>query len=279
VTLLAANWSRGFASGGAGDDRLFGTQAGDVLHGDGGSDKVEGWEGPDELTGGGGVDTLLGGDGGDSIEARDGIRDDIECGAGSDQVRADAVDAVAADCEDVERGGVPPPGAPPSAVTVIAANVGRTSATMVAVVNPRGSATTVAFEFGPTERYGSRTETRTIGSTAGDTVVEMIAPGLVPGMTYHFRAVATSAEGTTLGRDLSFTTLAAPSAPARVCVVPRLLGRSLKAARAALTRSRCRVGAVRHVRARAKRGTVVAQGSRAGRRLPVGARVNLTVSR
>jgi hypothetical protein len=146
-------------------------------------------------------------------------------------------------------------------------------------VNPHGSETTVAFEFGPTERYGSRTASRTVGSTAGDTVVELALTGLAPGTTYHFRAVATSAEGTTLGRDVAFTTPAAASAPARACVVPRLRGRSLKAARVALMRNGCRLGTVRRTRARAKRGTVVAQRPRAGTRLRVGARVNLTLSR
>ena len=36
--------------------------------------------------------------------------------------------------------------------------------------------------------------------------------GLVPGLTYHYRAVATNFGGTTLGPDLTFTTPAPPPA-------------------------------------------------------------------
>jgi hypothetical protein len=180
------------------------------------------------------------------------------------------IDAVAADCEDVQHGG-----ALPSALTVIAAELGRTSAKLVAVVNPGGSATTVHFEFGTDLRYGSRTESRPIGSGVDDVVVTIVASGLKPGTTYHFRAVATSSEGTSLGDDASFATAKA----ARACVVPRLRGRSLVAARAMLIRSGCRLGSIRRIRAREKPGTVVGQRPRAGARLRPGARVSVIVSR
>jgi hypothetical protein len=49
--------------------------------------------GPDGLHGAGSWDT---------IEARDGTRDNITCGPGTDTVLADAVDSVAAGCENVQ---------------------------------------------------------------------------------------------------------------------------------------------------------------------------------
>jgi Ca2+-binding RTX toxin-like protein len=64
------------------------------------------------------------------------------------------------------------------------------------------------------------------------------------------------------------------------CVVPRLQGKTLVAARRALTKSRCRAGKVKlSYSARVRRGRVIAQRPGAGKRLSAGARVNLTVSR
>jgi len=73
--------------------------------------------------------------------------------------------------------------------------------------------------------------------------------------------------------------IAAPApAPAARCVVPRLLGKTLPGARAALRRSRCAVGRIRRVRSR-RVGRVVAQSPRAGVRRARGTRVNLSVGR
>lgn len=66
----------------------------------------------------------------------------------------------------------------------------------------------------------------------------------------------------------------------RFCVVPNLRGRTLAAARAALTKAQCRVG--RRKRAystKVKKGTVISQHPRAGTRVPQGTRVTLVVSR
>lgn len=64
------------------------------------------------------------------------------------------------------------------------------------------------------------------------------------------------------------------------CVVPKVVGKSLANARAAITRAHCRVGSItrRHSSAR-KRGKVVGQSPAAGRRLRNGAKVNLTVGK
>jgi calcineurin-like phosphoesterase family protein/PASTA domain-containing protein len=70
-----------------------------------------------------------------------------------------------------------------------------------------------------------------------------------------------------------------PPLPRPACHVPRLIGRTLPSARNALTRAKCRVGRIRYVRARARRGRVVAQSVYPGRHLPVGARIWLSISR
>jgi Ca2+-binding RTX toxin-like protein len=82
ITLSAAGIYRGVVSGGGGADRFFGGQGNDQLDGGAGDDRIDGWQGNDELIGGSGADTLIGGDGGDVMDARDGTRDEIECGAG-----------------------------------------------------------------------------------------------------------------------------------------------------------------------------------------------------
>ncbi|HEU6445030.1 MAG TPA: PASTA domain-containing protein [Gaiellaceae bacterium] len=64
------------------------------------------------------------------------------------------------------------------------------------------------------------------------------------------------------------------------CVVPKLRGKTLREARAAIVRGRCRVGRVeRRFSSRLKAGRVISQRPRAGSRLPVRSRVNVVVSR
>jgi hypothetical protein len=70
-----------------------------------------------------------------------------------------------------------------------------------------------------------------------------------------------------------------PPPPAVACVVPRLRGKTLAAARTSLTRARCALGRVLRRRSRVRRGRIVAQGLRPGTRRPRGTRVGVTVSR
>ncbi|HMJ00070.1 MAG TPA: PASTA domain-containing protein [Gaiellaceae bacterium] len=69
-----------------------------------------------------------------------------------------------------------------------------------------------------------------------------------------------------------------PPARARGCIVPRVIGLRLPAARTRLTRGHCRVGRVRRARSR-RIGRVIGQSPRAGSRRPRGTRVNLRVGR
>ncbi|MDX6535262.1 MAG: hypothetical protein QOF68_3006, partial [Gaiellales bacterium] len=90
--------------GGAGPDVLNGLGGNDRLYGLAGNDRLLGGLGSDLLVGGLGRDTLLGGAGNDRIESRDGVRDQVSCGAGKrDLVIADRKDIVARDCETVRR--------------------------------------------------------------------------------------------------------------------------------------------------------------------------------
>ena len=99
--------------------------------------------------------------------------------------------------------------APPGATTNAATRVTVTTATLNGTVTPDGD-TTYYFEWGTTTAYGSRSPERSVtgGGPNGKEVSEDIA-GLQPSTTYNFRIVATNADGTTTGANMTFTTPAA----------------------------------------------------------------------
>ncbi|MGE4425970.1 MAG: PASTA domain-containing protein [Solirubrobacteraceae bacterium] len=72
-----------------------------------------------------------------------------------------------------------------------------------------------------------------------------------------------------------------PTTPKRYCVVPRLAGLTLTAARTRLKKARCRLGKVtrRKVSGGRKVGRVLTQRTKAGKRLAVGAHVRVTIGR
>lgn len=98
----------------------------------------------------------------------------------------------------------------PTASTGAPSGVAATSATVAATVNPGGSATTYAFQYGPTTNYGFQTATTSAGSGTSDLSVHATLTGLVSGTAYHYRVVATSPAGTTAGSDGTFTTSSTP---------------------------------------------------------------------
>ena len=62
------------------------------------------------------------------------------------------------------------------------------------------------------------------------------------------------------------------------CLVPRVRGKALARARVLLAKAHCGVGKVRRARSKTRKGIVLAQTPLAGKRLPKGGRVALTVS-
>ena len=101
---------------------------------------------------------------------------------------------------------------PPPSVTGQPSAVGPTSATLGGSVNPNGRSTTWFVQYGTSTSYGSRTSSRSAGSGTAAVTVAVTVSNLKPGVTYHFRLVATNALGTTRGTDATFTTTGAPSA-------------------------------------------------------------------
>jgi len=85
-----------------------------------------------------------------------------------------------------------------------------------------------------------------------------------------------------LSADVTVTATfaAAPKPPALQCTVPKLKGKTLGAAKAAITGAHCSVGRVtKAYSAKVKRGRVISQRPGAGATLTEGSKVNLTVSK
>jgi Subtilase family len=88
---------------------------------------------------------------------------------------------------------------PPSGVT-------ETSATLNGTVNPEGNETKYYFEYGATTSYGTKTAEASAGAGTGNVEVSKTIGGLAAGTEYHFRIVATNAEGTSYGADEAIKT-------------------------------------------------------------------------
>jgi parallel beta-helix repeat protein len=107
------------------------------------------------------------------------------------------------------------PVTPPSATTLTTTGVTTTAVTLGGSVNPEGGATTVTFVYGTDPSLSTGTTTtagQAIGSGTSSVAVTAALTGLQPGTMYYDEVVATSADGTTIGAILSFTTVGAPVA-------------------------------------------------------------------
>jgi phosphodiesterase/alkaline phosphatase D-like protein len=100
--------------------------------------------------------------------------------------------------------------AAPTVTTKAASSVTDSSARLNGSVNPNGQATSVYFEFGTSTSYGTKTPAASAGAGTSARNMAAAVSALTGGATYHFRIVATSAAGTTLGTDLTFTTTGRP---------------------------------------------------------------------
>ncbi len=99
---------------------------------------------------------------------------------------------------------------PPLATTAVATVIGANTATLNASINPKGSQTTVQFQYGTSTTYG--TTTGALSLPAGTVAVSapQAISGLSPQTIYHYRVVASNGVETVNGADRTFTTLAQP---------------------------------------------------------------------
>jgi hypothetical protein len=86
------------------------------------------------------------------------------------------------------------------------------AASVTGTVNPHGLPTAWWVEYGRTPGYGFRTAATSVTGSA-DLPVRTRLTGLAPGVRWHYRVVARSAGGTSVGADASFATPAQPRDP------------------------------------------------------------------
>ena len=107
----------------------------------------------------------------------------------------------------------------PVVESVSVSEVGFTSATLKALIDPKGSATSYVFEYltdaayqanEPADRFAGSSKAPIgggeLGNGQGAALASAELSGLAPGSLYHFRVVATSAEGTDTGEPETFQT-------------------------------------------------------------------------
>ncbi|MCW3014224.1 MAG: fibronectin type protein [Solirubrobacterales bacterium] len=100
------------------------------------------------------------------------------------------------------------PAAPlkPSVASQAATAVSTGSATVGAAVNPNGQSTQIVFDYGTTTAYGASTGAQNAGEGTVAVTIKATLKSLAPNTTYHYRARATNATGTTNGADRTFKT-------------------------------------------------------------------------
>jgi hypothetical protein len=96
----------------------------------------------------------------------------------------------------------------PTIEGVAASNIGSTEATVTAQITAQGLSTVYQVEYGTSEAYGSSTAQVNVGAPAGTVNVSTQLSGLQSGTVYHYRLLATNALGTSLGSEVTFTTIA-----------------------------------------------------------------------
>lgn len=102
----------------------------------------------------------------------------------------------------------------PTATSEPATGITTSSATLNSFVDPNGTATSYAFEYGTTTAYGTRTTPGDAGNGTDPTLRSDTISGLNGSQTYHFRALALR-DGVVVavGPDQSFTTAAPDTTP------------------------------------------------------------------
>lgn len=104
----------------------------------------------------------------------------------------------------------------PSVSTGGVSSLSYSAATLHGHVDPHGQATNYFFQYGHTRKYGAQSPLAPAGSASASLAVSQAVSGLTPLTVYHYRVVAVSTGGATLGADQSFTT---PKIPLSVAIV------------------------------------------------------------
>jgi uncharacterized delta-60 repeat protein len=98
------------------------------------------------------------------------------------------------------------PARPPTATSGRASAVGEVSARLSGTIDTGGLQTSYRFQYGKKSSYGSGTKSTTLAANAGTTGVAVTLRNLRPGTVYHYRLVASNADGGSDGADRTFKT-------------------------------------------------------------------------
>jgi len=101
---------------------------------------------------------------------------------------------------------------PVEAVTSAASSITEEQVVLNGTVNPRGYDAKYYFEYGPSTGYGSKSKPEgEAGSGASAVLASAPIMSLEPGMTYHYRLVASSGGVTSYGEDKTFSSMSTPA--------------------------------------------------------------------
>jgi subtilisin family serine protease len=183
----------------------------------------------------------------------------------------------------------PPPPAPPADVT---APTDAAVASTSHVVGVRSIDATVevtwsgAFDFGSgVDGFsfswdGAAASTPDTVKDAEETVAKTISAPLAPGTYWFHLRTRDNAGNWSSGAHAGPYVIAAAATPQpQRCKVPKVRGKTLLAAKGVLKRAGCKLGPVKRVRSRVRKGRIVAQRPPAGRNVGKGTPVVVTISR
>ncbi len=109
-----------------------------------------------------------------------------------------------------------------------AQTVGSTTASLIGGVYPNGLDTTYAWQYGTSTAYGQQTTPQDIGSGTGPVTAQASLTALTPGVTYHYRLVATNGDGTDYGYDYTMSTPTVNNVAPVSTVAPVVSGQSVQ---------------------------------------------------
>lgn len=89
----------------------------------------------------------------------------------------------------------------------VATDLTRTEGTVHGSVNPNSLASTAWFEYGPTAAFGTSVPLANLDAGTVAEAVSAVLSSLAPGSGYHFRLVASNADGTVQSAGQEFTTV------------------------------------------------------------------------
>ncbi len=106
--------------------------------------------------------------------------------------------------------------------------VGSTTATLVGGVYPNGLDTTYYWQYGTSNAYGQQTTPQDVGSGTAPVTAQASLTGLMPGVTYHYRLVATNSDGTDYGYDYTMGMTTVNNVAPVNSVAPVISGQALQ---------------------------------------------------